>query len=379
MICTYRPALLVLIIIVCLTTLMSRASAANMRSECGGKIRVYSPGNLTTPGYPGNYPKDSFCIWLLEAKDGYIVQLTIHQFNGHSLNNSCRDFIQIRDGSSVSQELLYSCNTTNKVVNSTSRRLWIKFKSDSLINNKGLASSWDTHYTGVSSENISSLIECVNSFQCSNDECVSKSSHCDGINDCGCMVGCDEHQCDKTEIMSFGAQMAIGISIGVALFAILFCGTLFVEWRNKWTKNITSNGRPHKPHLKSKEADAEVTERLGTSQTNNVTQSPEGFSTPTAATSLTITSMDTGKNASSSLLQSSAASSSPSSTITTTTTTAKTPPEGTASIAAPAPTQPPTTTTSTVQPPNIDNKNIMHNNKFPDESSDGTAGQSALL
>ncbi|CAI9717943.1 Hypothetical predicted protein [Octopus vulgaris] len=219
MICTYRPALLVLIIIVCLTTLMSRASAANMRSECGGKIRVYSPGNLTTPGYPGNYPKDSFCIWLLEAKDGYIVQLTIHQFNGHSLNNSCRDFIQIRDGSSVSQELLYSCNTTNKVVNSTSRRLWIKFKSDSLINNKGLASSWDTHYTGVSSENISSLI-------------------------------------------GFGAQMAIGISIGVALFAILFCGTLFVEWRNKWTKNITSNGRPHKPHLKSKEADAEVTERL---------------------------------------------------------------------------------------------------------------------
>ncbi|GAB1602746.1 uncharacterized protein LOC106872136 [Argonauta hians] len=348
---------------------MSHTSATNIRSECGGKIRVYSPGNLTTPGYPGNYPEDSFCIWLLEAKDGYIVQLTIHYFNGHSLNNSCRDFIQIRDGSSISQELLYSCNTTNKVINSTSRRLWIKFKSDSKTNNKGLASSWDTHYTGVSSENITSVNECVDRFKCSNDECVSESSYCNGINDCGCIVDCDEHQCHKTEVISFGAQMAIGISIGVALFAILFCGTLFVEWRNKWTKNINSNGRPQKSQLSSKEVDAEVTERLGANQTNNVAQSPEGYSTPTAATSLTIASIDTGKNASSSLMQSSGlSSSSPSSTITPTT-------ASTASAATLASKQPAATSIKIPQHP-TDNTN---NNKLTDDCSERPASQSALL
>lgn len=258
-----------------------RSVASNSKSECGGKIRVSSSGNLTTPGYPGNYPKNSFCIWLLEAQEKHIVELTIHEFAGHIYNNTCLDYIQIRDGSKTSDELFYGCNTVNKVINSTRRWLWVMFKSNSYQNNKGLISSWRARYTGKSSANETSPISvCINKFQCPNGECIPDSSQCNGINDCGCIVGCDEHVC-SSDVISFDAQLAIGISIGVALFAILFCGTLFVEWRNKWTKNVQNNGRATKGPSKAK--DSEVTERLG----EQVAQSPAGLSTPTTTTTIT--------------------------------------------------------------------------------------------
>lgn len=53
-------------------------------------------GTIRSPNYPGKYPKNKECVWIIEAKNKYLV--TLH-FNSFDIENSSRcayDYLEIR-------------------------------------------------------------------------------------------------------------------------------------------------------------------------------------------------------------------------------------------------------------------------------------------
>ena len=38
-------------------------------------------GNILSPNYPNEYPDEAYCEWVIKAREGMIVQLTILEFD----------------------------------------------------------------------------------------------------------------------------------------------------------------------------------------------------------------------------------------------------------------------------------------------------------
>ena len=55
-------------------------------------------GSLQSPGYPGNYPNYTRCIWILEAPEQHVTQLTVN-FVGETYNSACSDYVEVKTGS----------------------------------------------------------------------------------------------------------------------------------------------------------------------------------------------------------------------------------------------------------------------------------------
>ena len=51
-------------------------------------------GTIQSPGYPGNYPNYTRCIWILQAPDKYTTQLTVN-FVGETYNSQCSDYVEV--------------------------------------------------------------------------------------------------------------------------------------------------------------------------------------------------------------------------------------------------------------------------------------------
>ncbi|KAL4635803.1 neuropilin-2-like isoform X1 [Arapaima gigas] len=100
---------------------------------CGGQLDASQPGYITSPGYPHEYPPHQSCRWVITAPEP--SQRIVLNFNPHfELEKlDCRyDFIEIRDGSSESADLLgkHCSNIAPPAIISSGPVLHIKFVSD---------------------------------------------------------------------------------------------------------------------------------------------------------------------------------------------------------------------------------------------------------
>ncbi|MBN3313300.1 CDCP2 protein, partial [Atractosteus spatula] len=70
--------------------------------KCGGILSAPT-GNISSPNFPGLYPCDTECVWLIVVAEGSSVLLTFHHFELEYHDDCAYDYVQIYNGASQDQ------------------------------------------------------------------------------------------------------------------------------------------------------------------------------------------------------------------------------------------------------------------------------------
>lgn len=113
--------------------------------ECTSVIRVRGEnGEISSPGYPKQYPPNKECSWIILAPSGKIVRLQFQDFELEKYSNCLYDYLELRDGDGPQNLLLgkFCGDVTPSRVNSSGNAMYIKFYSDGLITKRGFSLKW---------------------------------------------------------------------------------------------------------------------------------------------------------------------------------------------------------------------------------------------
>ncbi|RVE59186.1 hypothetical protein OJAV_G00201620 [Oryzias javanicus] len=114
---------------------------------CGGTLS--GSGQLRSPYHPDAYPHNKICEWVINQPEGYVVTLDFLSFNVEG--GSCLfDFVEVRDGSSSSSPLLgkFCGSDIPARLQSTQRSMYIQFRTDASISNRGFSAVYDSAIEG---------------------------------------------------------------------------------------------------------------------------------------------------------------------------------------------------------------------------------------
>ncbi|XP_076766284.1 neuropilin and tolloid-like isoform X2 [Xylocopa sonorina] len=98
-----------------------------------------------SPNYPDNYPNNTKCTRILEAKEGMLLKLDFRDEFKLEESPDCRyDYLEVRDGQYGYSNLLGNFCGTNfpPEITSKTRHLWLRFRSDDSIEAKGFKAVW---------------------------------------------------------------------------------------------------------------------------------------------------------------------------------------------------------------------------------------------
>eukprot|EP00079_Xenopus_tropicalis_P009806 XP_002934135.2 PREDICTED: astacin-like metalloendopeptidase isoform X2 [Xenopus tropicalis] len=109
-------------------------SASYTTVKCGGTY--FTPSrNITSPGYPNNYPPNSNCSYIITAPPSHKVSLSTTNFYTEFSRTCSYDYLSVYDGNSANAPLLktfcgrqFSFSTT-----STGQNMFLKFFSDKSV------------------------------------------------------------------------------------------------------------------------------------------------------------------------------------------------------------------------------------------------------
>ena len=87
-------------------------------------------GILTSPSWPANYPDYADCIYTISNLIGTTIVLTFRSMDIHKYwwENTCNDYLEIRDGSTAASPLLGKlCGNEIPVpIQSSQNQVWMK-------------------------------------------------------------------------------------------------------------------------------------------------------------------------------------------------------------------------------------------------------------
>ena len=74
-----------------------------MVAGCDLKTLTSIQGSFTSPAYPLQYPRYTYCVWSITVPNNYIVELTFDDFAiGRKDNYDCSGaYVRVYDGDSV--------------------------------------------------------------------------------------------------------------------------------------------------------------------------------------------------------------------------------------------------------------------------------------
>ncbi|XP_025100678.1 mucin-5AC-like isoform X15 [Pomacea canaliculata] len=99
-------------------------------------------GYLTSPNYPFNYYNNADCRWLILASGGYVVRLTVLNFN----LETCCDYLELYDGaqqSSSSHIIRTSSISSQSVFYSSGQYMYIRFYTDYSVTYSGFRLTYE--------------------------------------------------------------------------------------------------------------------------------------------------------------------------------------------------------------------------------------------
>ncbi|XP_046337889.2 neuropilin and tolloid-like protein 2 [Haliotis rufescens] len=100
----------------------------------------YQKMEFYSPGYPNKYTNDTDCVLYLEAPQNFKIQLDFRDVFKIEKSEKCKyDYLEVRDGPFAYSPLIqrFCGDDFPPLVTSTSRFLWMRFKSDDLIQDEG--------------------------------------------------------------------------------------------------------------------------------------------------------------------------------------------------------------------------------------------------
>ncbi|CAH1274042.1 BMP1 [Branchiostoma lanceolatum] len=143
-------------------------------------------GNFTSPGYPGNYPNNARCSWLITVSSDKIVLIRFTAFNLESASGCRYDALAVHDGPNATAPVLATlCGSSARSVSTTGNSAFLVFTSDGSVTGSGFFAT----FTAEDPPPTCSPEE----FTCWNGDCINMTLTCDGTRDCA--GGSDEIDC----------------------------------------------------------------------------------------------------------------------------------------------------------------------------------------
>lgn len=179
------------------------------------------------------YEPNVACYYTVNVDVGKKVMLLVRLFDLEAeVMNSCVDFINVHDGSSISAPTINAapvCHTDalkNYTTSGNSMTVW--FQTDST----GARLGFDVHFVAITTAPCSG-----GQFACNNSVCIDSTLQCNIYDECG--DGSDENNCDYSTLsglqISDDAPLIIGLTVGLIIAAII--GVLIGLWcwkQNRW-------------------------------------------------------------------------------------------------------------------------------------------------
>lgn len=131
-----------------------RLSVTPVTSGCGGVLHGEN-GQLSSVGYPNNYPGNTECEWILEGEDGYFFNITFIERFDLELYSKCEnDFIEgfnFINGEWVSSGRICGHEIPPPIISKTNRFRLI-FRSNEAIDGDGFKANWTKNCGGIYSD-----------------------------------------------------------------------------------------------------------------------------------------------------------------------------------------------------------------------------------
>ncbi|XP_070545496.1 tolloid-like protein 1 isoform X2 [Ptychodera flava] len=140
-------------------------------AACGGFLTQLK-GNLTSPSYPLEYPKNKNCVWQIVAPPQYRISLQFHVFDLEG-NDVCKyDFVEIRSGLTAEASLhgKFCGDQLPETITSRHNSMRVEFKSDNTVSKTGFFANFFMDIDECENDNGGCEHICTNtigSYNCS--------------------------------------------------------------------------------------------------------------------------------------------------------------------------------------------------------------------
>ncbi|KAG6937490.1 CUB and zona pellucida like domains 1, partial [Chelydra serpentina] len=122
----------------------SPATINSTNGLCGGYLSTAS-GSFSSPFFPGNYPVNVQCVWIIEVKNNYYIRLIFKHLELEVSYNCVYDFVEVYDGPLNTSPLLGRiCAGSNYTFTSSSNTMSILFSSDYSYTRSGFSAYYDS-------------------------------------------------------------------------------------------------------------------------------------------------------------------------------------------------------------------------------------------
>ncbi|XP_029026253.1 membrane frizzled-related protein [Betta splendens] len=146
-------------------------------TRCGG-VLTDPEGSFSSPNYPGSYPPNSLCVWVIRAPAPYSVQIRVSTMNVEGPVPCLFDWLEVQEQREQSSVVTRFCgNVAPPTVNTNSSTVWVTFRSDGSIAGNGFSAQ----YRVLLPEHKSCSRE---EFMCDGGRCLLPVSLCDGQPNC---------------------------------------------------------------------------------------------------------------------------------------------------------------------------------------------------
>ncbi|XP_041372182.1 cubilin-like [Gigantopelta aegis] len=127
--------------------------ALNASTLCGSTLTDLT-GVITSPNYPGNYPHQRECVWIITVAMGNQILLNVTDFSMEFHTNCQYDYLEIRNGKFATSPLVgrYCGTTIDEIIRSHSNSMWIKFKTDTSFSSRGFSITYDGTSSGCGAD-----------------------------------------------------------------------------------------------------------------------------------------------------------------------------------------------------------------------------------
>lgn len=103
-------------------------------------------GEIATPEYPKNYPKNSRCDWTIEVEEGYQITLSFTQFEVEDHPDVICPYDYLRVSAGINRKYGPFCGKSlPQNITSSDNYMYLEFVSDGTENYKGFKAIYDTH------------------------------------------------------------------------------------------------------------------------------------------------------------------------------------------------------------------------------------------
>ncbi|XP_028321273.1 membrane frizzled-related protein [Gouania willdenowi] len=146
-------------------------------TNCGG-VMTYSEGSVSSPNYPGSYPPNSLCMWVIRVPPPTKVQIHVSSLRVEGPSPCLFDWLEVQEQTQQSVVATRFCgNVAPPTINTNSSTVWLIFHSDGSITGNGFTAQYRAVQPGQESCS-------ADEFKCDGGRCLLSVSVCDGQPNC---------------------------------------------------------------------------------------------------------------------------------------------------------------------------------------------------